>query len=128
MNVNLNYTAPDVETLCAAIQSLRALGIAPSVSTTTPAHRPPASVGKQGEEPNVEAYQQGRINAGHPPKGFRVWKSEKARGITSREQAAIERMSVPGWEGASDPQGESVSVADTMSDDSEPLPDGFQVF
>lgn len=127
MNVNLNYTAPDVETLCAAIQSLRALGIAPSVSASAPATRilPPAPA--QADGPNVTAYLTGRQAAGNPANIFRLWKSEKVRGL-NREQAASERMTVPGWESGGAPQGESVSVADTMSDDSEPLPEGFQVF
>lgn len=127
MNVNLNYTAPDIETLCAAIQAVRALGIAPSVSSSAPSPRilPPAPT--QADGPNVTAYLSGRQAAGNPATIFRLWKSEKARGL-NREQAASERMSVAGWESGGVPQGESVSVADTMSDDSEPLPDGFQVF
>ena len=51
----------------------------------------------------------------------------KARGL-NREQAASERMSVTGWETGGAPQGEGLSVADTVADCEEPLPDDFKAF
>ena len=52
MNINLNYSAPDLESLLAAIQAVRALGIAPIVATLPPTSRtlPPAPT--QADGPN----------------------------------------------------------------------------
>ena len=129
--VSISFIAQDVDSLCAALDALQARGIAPAVNVAPPAPRPPASVGKPvgQSEPSVDAYLAARQAHGFPATIFRVWKSEKVRGL-SREQAAQERMMVPGWESAQGPQGEQgeqVNAPDTETPD-DTLPADYQAF
>lgn len=104
MNVSISYVAPDLASLRDAITLVREMGLVPSVTIAPPL--PPAPT--QADGPNVTAYLQGRQAAGNPANIFRLWKSEKARGL-NREQAASERMSVAGWESGGAPQGEGMA-------------------
>lgn len=87
MNVSISYAAPDVATLCEAIQSVRALGVAPAVTIA------PASPARRGApEPEVEKYLAERGET-----IFRLTKAEKQAGL-SRDAAARARMETDGWQ------------------------------
>lgn len=110
MNVSISFIAPDVPTLCEAIQSVRARGIAPTVGIT-PAAAPAARRG--APEPEVDSYLMARGET-----IFRLTKAEKQAGL-SRNEAARLRMAGDNWQGE--------SVANDGPDESEPW-DGGDTF
>lgn len=112
MNVSITFAASDIDSLCEAVQRLRALGIAPLVGIA-PATAPAPRRGAQ--EPNVENYLATRGET-----TFRLTKAEKQAGL-SRDEAARLRMEGENWQ--------RESVAQDTAPDEQPAPwDGGDTF
>jgi hypothetical protein len=92
MQIQITYNAPDIYSLTAAIQAVRALGLAPTVSVAQPSPRAILAPPKGAKGESVEAW-----IAAKGEKFFKrsVW--ERGQGWDD-ETAASRRMEVPRWQ------------------------------
>jgi hypothetical protein len=92
MQITITYNAPDIYSLVSAIQAVRALGLAPTVSVAQPAPRStlPTPKGAKGE--NVATW-----TGTKGEKFFKRSTWERGQGWDD-ETAATRRMEVPRWQ------------------------------
>lgn len=92
MQIQITYSAPDIDSLISAINAVRALGLAPTVSVAQPAPRATLAPPKGAKGENVAIW-----TTTKDEKFFKRSAWERGQGWDD-ETAASRRMEVPRWQ------------------------------